>query len=73
MRRVYTGLNVEKVDFGEYDIATNGSVPSGCIQIVANVVDPGANLCKNPSDTTQYMYIGDDPFSQQEFSPDLSC
>lgn len=62
MKKEYTGLMAEKVDFGSYDIATGSSLPSGCIQIVADVVDPGANVCKNPTDTTQYMYLFNDPF-----------
>lgn len=60
-KRVYTGLKAEKVDFGGYDIATDGSLPPGCIQIVADVVAEGGNVCENPKDTTQYMYIGNYP------------
>ena len=73
MKDNYVGLTAEKVDFGSYDIATNSSLPSGCIQIVADLVDPGANKCKNPSDTTQYMYINKDEFSGQTFDADLMC
>ena len=73
MKKAYNGLMAEKVDFGKYDLATTGSIPSSCIQIVADEVAAGTNVCRNPSDTTQYMYIGDDPFSGQTFSSDLGC
>ena len=62
MKKMYTGLKAEKVDFGHYDLVTVGSLPPGCIQIVANVVDPGASTCNNPSSTTSYMYLGNNPF-----------
>ena len=61
MKKNYAALKAEKIDFGAYDMATTGSVPAGCIQIVANVVNPGASTCQNPSDTTSYMYINDHP------------
>lgn len=61
MKKVYTGLKAEKIDFGSYSMATAGSLPPGCIQIVANLVDPGGNTCKNPTDTTSYMYLFDNP------------
>lgn len=73
MRRTYTGLKAEKVDFGRFDIATRGSLPSGCIQIVADVVAPGGNVCENPPDTTHYMYIGKDPYGSQTYDPTLAC
>jgi hypothetical protein len=73
MKRAYDGLMAEKVDFGKYDLATNGSLPSSCIQIVADTVDPGANQCKNPSDTTQYMYVGDDPYAGVTYDDSMGC
>lgn len=61
MKKRYNALKAEKIDFGTYDMVTNGSIPSGCIQIVANVVNPGASVCNNPPSTTSYMYIYDNP------------
>lgn len=61
MKKVYTGLMAEKINFGAYDMATVGSLPPGCMQIVANVVDPGDSVCQNPGETISYMYINDHP------------
>ena len=61
MKKVYTGLKAEKIDFGSYNMATTGSLPPGCIQIVANVVQAGGNTCENPTDTTSYMYLFNNP------------
>jgi len=61
MKKIYTGLIAEKINFGAYDMATIGSLPGNCIQIVANVVNPGDNKCQNPTSTTSYMYIMDHP------------
>ena len=71
MRKVYTGLKAEKVDFGSYDLATVGSLPPGCIQIVADVVEPHGNVCENPYDTTQYMYLFDSPFGGVTIAGDI--
>lgn len=62
MKREYIGLKVEKIDFGAYNMVATGSLPSNCIQIVSNRVDPGDNVCQNPSDTTSYMYVGNNPY-----------
>lgn len=62
MKKAYTGLTAEKIDFGSYEAVTEGSLPPGCIQIVADVVNPGDNYCQNPKDTTQYKYLFDNPF-----------
>ena len=62
LKKTYTGLKAEKIDFGAYDIATANSLPPGCIQIVADRVDPGDSVCQNPKDTTQYMYLNDNPY-----------
>ena len=62
MKKIYTGLSAEKIDFGAYDSVTTMSLPPGCIQIVADYVEPGDNKCQNPKDTTQYMYILDNPY-----------
>ena len=48
MKRKYTAMKAEKIDFGTYDMATFGSLPAGCIQIVANKVETGSNVCVNP-------------------------
>lgn len=61
MKNQYSAMKAEKIDFGAYDMVTVGSMPPGCIQIVANVVDPGSNVCKNPESTTSYMYINNQP------------
>ena len=61
MKKEYTGLKAEKIDLGSYNMATVGSLPPGCIQIVADVVNPGDNYCQNPSSTTQYKYLFDHP------------
>lgn len=62
MKKTYTGLKAEKIDFGAFNSITTGSLPPGCIQIVADVVDPGKNVCGNPDSTISYMYLGDNPF-----------
>ncbi|MBR5345737.1 MAG: hypothetical protein IK127_07915 [Clostridia bacterium] len=61
MKKEYVGLKAEKIDFGAYNMVTVGSLPAGCIQIVANQVDPGASTCNNPTDTTSYMYLNNKP------------
>lgn len=61
MKKTYTGLKAEKVEFGSYSMVTDGSLPPGCIQIVANVVAPGDRVCQNPTSTISYMYIFDNP------------
>lgn len=60
MKKAYTGLKAERIDFGGYSMAT--SMPPTCVQIVANQVDSGSNVCNNPSETTSYMYVGDNPY-----------
>ena len=62
MKKVYTGLKAERVDFGSYTNVTTISLPAGCMQIVADVAEAGGNVCSNPSDTTQYNYLGDNPY-----------
>ena len=63
MKKVYTGLKAEIVCFNDDDVVgTVNSLPPGCIQIVADLVDPGASVCKNQEDTTQYMFINDNPY-----------
>ena len=71
MKKAYSGLMAEKVDFGKYDLATTSSLPPGCIQLVADEVVPGGNVCRNPKDTTQYMYLFSDPFGNTNV--DLDC
>lgn len=61
MKKNYAAIKAEKIDFGAYDMATVGSLPPGCIQIVANVVDLGGSTCQNPTDTTSYMFLFDHP------------
>lgn len=69
MKKVYTGLKAEKVDFGTYNMVTDGSLPATCITIVADLVTADGihnqygtdQRCINPSDTTQYWYFGDRP------------
>lgn len=61
MKKQYTAMKVEKIDFGAYDMATIGSLPGSCMQIVANVVEPNGSVCQNPGSTTSYMYINDHP------------
>lgn len=62
MKKYYSGLKAEKVDFGSYTNVTTISLPPGCIQIVADLVNPGDNYCQNPKDTTQYAYLFDNPY-----------
>ena len=62
MKRVYSGLKAEKIDFGIGSLVATNSLPPGCMQIVADVVNPGENVCQNPYSTTQYMYLGNNPF-----------
>lgn len=62
MKKMYAGLKAEKIDFGAYDSVIANSLPGGCMQIVANVVDAGASQCKNPGSTISYMYILDNPY-----------
>lgn len=61
MKKTYTGLKAEKVELGFFSMVTGPSLPSGCMQIVANVVEPGGNTCHNPGETISYMYFGDHP------------
>ena len=62
MKKMYTGLKAEKVDFGRYVAVTQSCEwPSYCTQIVAVQVDPGGNKCNNPPDTTAYMWISAGP------------
>ena len=63
MKKNYAAMKAEKIDFGAYDMATDASLPAGCIQVVANVTEPNSNVCGNPSSTTSYMYIGNHPTS----------
>lgn len=62
MKEQYTAMKAEKIDFGAYDMATTGSIPDSCIQIVAN--HRVGNTCTNPSDTTQLMWVGDNPYGE---------
>lgn len=62
MKKNYAALKAEKIEFGAYDMVTAGSLPPGCMQIVANVVEPGANVCQNPPSTISYMYLGNNPY-----------
>ena len=68
MKKEYTGLMAEKVDFGSYNMVTEESVPPGCIKIVADLVgdvhnyyDDDTQQCVNNPDTTFYWYILDHP------------
>ena len=60
MKKQYTGLKAEKVSFklGDDIITTSPS----CIQIVANTVLPGTSTCSNPTDTTAYVWYGNNPY-----------
>ena len=63
MKKEYCGLLAEKISFETSgDIITQS--PSGCIQIVANTVVEGTQTCINPSDTTSYIYLGDNPYGE---------
>lgn len=64
MKREYSGLKAEKVDLGSYNMVTFGSLPPGCIEIVADYAGEVHNTqngqtCLNPPDTTQYIEFGD--------------
>ncbi len=61
MKKAYMGLKAEKIDFGTYNMATTGSTPAGCMQIVANVLN-GTNTCQNPPATISYMWILNNPY-----------
>ena len=61
MKKVYTGLKAEKIDFGAYDSVIKTSLPPGCLLIVSNTVLTGTQVCHNPTDTTAHMYYGDHP------------
>ena len=61
MKKVYTGLMAEKVDFGAYDMVADASTPSSCMQIVANTLN-GTNTCQNPKETISYMWILNNPY-----------
>lgn len=60
MKKVYTGLKAEKVDFGSYDMVIATSPPPGCIQVVANLSD--GTRCINDPDTTSYMWVLNNPY-----------
>jgi len=64
MKKIYTGVKAEKIDFGYYDAVATISLPPGCIQIVADRVDPGESTCQNPGTTIQYNYIGNNPYGE---------
>ena len=64
MKKQYTAMKAEKIDFGAYDMVTVGSLPPGCIQVVANVTEPGSSVCGNPGSTTSYMYVGNNPYGE---------
>lgn len=61
MKKNYAALKAEKIDFGAYDMATTGSVPAGCMQIVANVLN-GTQTCQNPPETISYMWVLNNPY-----------
>lgn len=62
MKKIYTGLKAEKVDFGNYNMIA-ASIPASCIKIVANLENGGVygstQQCVNNPSTTFYWYIGD--------------
>jgi len=63
VKREYSGLKAEKVDLGSYNMVTFGSLPPGCIEIVANYAGGVENkyngqTCENPYETTQYVEVG---------------
>lgn len=62
MKKIYTGLKAEKIEFGAYESIAATSLPPGCIQIVADLVNPGDSVCQNPKATTSYMYLFDNPY-----------
>ena len=63
MKKVYTGLKAEKVCFTDDDVVgTVNSLPPGCIQIVADLVNPGDSVCQNPPETISYMYLFNNPY-----------
>lgn len=61
MKKEYTGLKAERVELGTYNMVTEGSLPPGCIQIVADYVEPGDRVCQNPGSTISYKYLFDNP------------
>ena len=67
MKKMYTGLKAEKIDFGRYDVVTANSLPAGCIRIVANRNDAGEKVsqesgqCINDITTISYLYVNNDP------------
>ena len=71
VKKKYTGLMAEKIEFEAYNMVTDGSLPAGCITIVADLVNGGHNYdvardqqCLNDPDTTQYWYISDHPIGE---------
>ena len=62
MKKEYCGLLAEKISFETSgDIITQSP---NCIQVVANQVEGGAQECSNPTDTTSYIYLGDNPYGE---------
>lgn len=61
MKKSYEGLSVEKISFEKDSNVMMTSIPAGCFQIVANVVEEGAQICSNPEDTTSHMWFGNRP------------
>lgn len=61
MKKNYAAIKAEKIDFGAYDMVTTGSIPSSCIQIVADKRE-GTQQCSNPPSTTQLMWVGNNPY-----------
>lgn len=59
MRRAYTGLKAERIDFGSYNMVTYFSVPKGCYTIVADLQD--GSTCTNPDGTQQVFWQADHP------------
>lgn len=62
MKRKYSGLKAEKVSFRVNDDIVTTSPSSNCVEIVANTVLAGTNVCSNPTESTAHMYIGDNPY-----------
>jgi len=69
VKKEYSGLKAEMIDFGDYKMVTDGSLPSGCITIVADLVSENGEhnqygsdqRCINPIDTTQFWYFNNRP------------